>query len=230
MTKLLINKILGYPGQQIILINAKSLPNNLKNMEQLLAVLNPTMVMCSETRIPNNILNHKVSINGYKILRCDSLNRHTGGVAAYVKNEIDAEILTEEHIDGNWYLTVELKSCNISGIYTILYRSPSSSHAKFLGHLKMVLDRSASDVVMGDFNIDMSEQHSNKLIYSSKLKQMMDSFGFQQLVSFPTRITERSQTIIDLVFSNNNSVKCECLGQYKISDHETIGITIQRNG
>ena len=42
-----------------------------------------------------------VILNGYQIFRCDRKNRVGGGVAIYVKNEYEVEIIEEMSVGGN---------------------------------------------------------------------------------------------------------------------------------
>lgn len=50
---------------------------------------------------------------------------------------------------------------------------------------------------MGDLNINWDNKSDRK-----KLKEITDNFGLTQMISDSTRITNRSKTLIDLVFSN----------------------------
>jgi len=49
---------------------------------------------------------------------------------------------------------------------------------------------------MGDFNINWSDKGGRK-----KLKNITDYFNLTQLIEQPTRITNRSETEIDLLFT-----------------------------
>ena len=49
----------------------------------------------------------------------------------------------------------------------------------------------------------------------------------KQIIDFDTRITETSQTKIDLLFSNSNNITCKTLTNFQISDHETILFKIE---
>ncbi|MGL5624045.1 endonuclease/exonuclease/phosphatase family protein [Cetobacterium sp.] len=52
-------------------------------------------------------------------------------------------------------------------------------------------------ILLGDFNVNWDNKSDRK-----KLKEITDYFGFTQIIDDPTRITSRSKTRIDLVFSN----------------------------
>ena len=57
----------------------------------------------------------------------------------------------------------------------------------------------------------------------------MCSVNMHQKVNEPTRITNRSRTLIDLVSSNIDSIVVQTEPFLKISDHETISIKINEN-
>lgn len=52
-------------------------------------------------------------------------------------------------------------------------------------------------MLFGDFNINWMEK-SGKF----KLKSIMEKFKYKQLIGRPTRITRKSETLIDLTFTN----------------------------
>ena len=49
---------------------------------------------------------------------------------------------------------------------------------------------------MGDFNVNY--QNNN----TTKFKTTMNTLGYKQIVKTPTRITDHSSTLIDLIFTN----------------------------
>ncbi len=80
-----------------------------------------------------------------------------------------------------------------------LYRKPSAK-LEFYDQLKNLLhsvDFNKEVILMGDFNINWSDKGGRK-----KLKNITDYFNLTQLIEQPTRITNRSETKIDLLFTN----------------------------
>ncbi len=76
-----------------------------------------------------------------------------------------------------------------------LYRKPSAK-LEFYDQLKNLLhslDFNKEVILMGDFNINWSDKGGRK-----KLKNITDYFNLTQLIEQPTRITNRSETKIDL--------------------------------
>lgn len=61
------------------------------------------------------------------------------------------------------------------------------------------------------------------------MKQILDKNGHEIIVKFNARITKKSQSLIDLISTNQSErVICHALSNHKISDHETISININK--
>lgn len=121
--------------------------------------IKPAMVFCAETCVTDAISDAELYINGYGMVRCDSNSRHTGGVVIYVRENVSFETLCVDAIDNNmWYLSIKVKTSGIKGTYSVIYHSPSSSHANFLNYLERFLaesmDNEMTNVLIGNFNID----------------------------------------------------------------------------
>lgn len=185
------------------------------------------VLVLTEARITADIENEEIQLQGYKIIRCNSENRHTGGIVCYVKNNIKYEIICNEHYDKVlWMLCVKIKSM----IFVLLYRSPSSSIAEFLMHLNNIMEnlpmlKVKYVYVMGDLNIDMSKNS----FYEHRLLKQMNDIGLKQIVNEYTRVTQESKTIIDVVFTNNTETDIEIKRTPKMSDHDMVNIKIKTN-
>ena len=93
-----------------------------------------------------------------------------------------------------------------------IYRSPSGKVEKFLELLDANLNRlsrhkNKNVTLVGDFNVDLIKHDTD--IHSQNLINLTAGYGFAQIVSLPTRITDHSVTLIDHVYTN----------QVHISDH-----------
>lgn len=189
----------------------------------------PLLLLCSETCVTKEINNSELYIVGYNIIRCDSHSRYTGGVIMYIKEDLKYSIKYNKNIDNIiWYMCIEIKNTSLKGLYSCLYRSPSSSIPNFLSTFEEIcnetINLSKTNIIIGDFNIDVSKDS----LYSKRLIDLIHKLGLIQLIDYYTRITERSKTIIDLVVTNNSSIKTKCNESAKVSDHESIEIKISR--
>jgi len=184
-------------------------------------------VCLSETHITEKVYDSELHIENYSFVRCNSFSAHTGGVTIYVKKNIDFEILINEMKENNWFCAIKtnyIEKC----VYGVLYHSPSSSNADFIEIFENWCDdlfENANDckiLITGDFNIDFSVEN----FYQKKLKETIQSFGLIQMSNNFTRITDTSKTIIDLVLTNDKTIKVVVASEDKISDHETLIIDV----
>ena len=54
---------------------------------------NAAIIGISETKLDESVLEPEIQIDDYKILWCDR-NRHRGGVACYIRNDLSYNILS----------------------------------------------------------------------------------------------------------------------------------------
>ena len=74
---------------------------------------------------------------------------------------------------------------------------------------------------MGDLNCNMASAHFDS--NTRLLCEISDIYGLQQLITEPTRITESSSSLIDVIFTNCiNRVVCSRVLHIGISDHSLI--------
>ena len=75
-------------------------------------------------------------------------------------------------------------------------------------------------VLLGDFNCDFSP-HINTSREGNNLKFVCDLHQLQQQITFPTRVTDHSSTLIDLYFTTELYDDCDVI-QMAVSDHFMI--------
>eukprot|EP00794_Sanderia_malayensis_P010377 gene10377-11459_t len=74
-------------------------------------------------------------------------------------------------------------------------------------------------IILGDFNANFLNPNNNK-----ELKTTINFNGFQQMVSEPTRITQTTETLIDLILTNNPmNINEIIVTPLSIGDHDLIG-------
>jgi len=102
--------------------------------------------------------------------------------------------------------------------------SPSASYGDFMRFLEDIVEDltiKGECMVIGDFNLDLMMDS----FYTKKLQTTMLSLGMKQYVNKPTRITKGSQTIIDLIFANNNKT-VQVIHESKITDHGWLKVEL----
>lgn len=69
--------------------------------------------------------------------------------------------------------------------------------------LETAADQSLDLIIMDEFNQDIKDI---SICNSNKFNRIMQKFNIENLIRAPTRVTETSQTCIDLILTNHTSV------------------------
>lgn len=184
-------------------INARGVINNYDEIQLLSDNLKPIIIIASETHLIEQVDNSEVNIKSFNLIRCDSNSTSTGGTAMYIKRNVNYTVCHNENYRNNvWLLAVKINAKNFRGKIIAIYHSPSKSDAEFISYFKEWCENTLSEeeinIIVGDFNLDLLKVS----FYSNKIQSVINSLGLKQLVKCPTRIVERSKTLIDYVISN----------------------------
>ena len=151
----------------------------------------------------NQIEDHELLIDGYVCVRGNSESTKMGGVLVYIYKKIKFNIIAVDKCEGNWWaIIINVDDKNFKGILIVVYHSPNSSDAEFLDFMENACNDELlkkNVIIMGDFNIDVKLDN----YVQKRLLRNMYSVGLKQLVNDYTRIVKKSESIIDLVFSND---------------------------
>ncbi len=128
----------------------------------------------------------------------------------------------------SWFLAFEILSGRYRGIYGAIYKSPRENTSQFLCFFdefcNSIIKPNKTNIIIGDFNINMF--HDNNI--TKELIRIGKHYKLSQIVHAPTRECNLSSTIIDLLFTNSNKIKCEIDNINTISDHNFIKIMSTR--
>lgn len=210
-------------------LNARSIKNKFQELETVVISGGYDLVGITETWLSEED-GDEYNIEGYKLFRRDRLNRRGGGVALYVKENLDVHEITEMgHVLPCEDIWVRLIGKQETGLNIgVCYRPPASDNT--LNELLFTRIRQSCSggktLVMGDFNypaIDWDLVKAQGKEEEAFLDAINDSF-LLQYVNNPTR----GNAVLDLVLCNdpdrirNVEVK-EPLGT---SDHYTISFDV----
>lgn len=183
----------------------------------------PLALCLTETHITEDILDQELIIENYNVYRCNSNSKHTGGILLYVYQEISVKLI--ENMAKNyeyWFLYVRLKVNSSLYELCMYYRSPSGNIVSFLNFFESkcecLWDTNNTIIHIGDFNLN----YLNEDFYVLKFKQIVNLNGLKQLILEPTRITNTTKSLIDLIISNDHFLTTEVRQVPKISDHDWI--------
>ena len=91
----------------------------------------------------------------------------------------------------------------ITFLVGMMYRPPNSSFNHFLESMEEILQTISNlrlkCYVMGDFNINLLHSNDNSTNYIN----LFQTYNFAQTITKPTRVTSRSATLIDHIWTND---------------------------
>ncbi len=233
---------------KVFSLNVRSLYKNISHFREEIEVYSKYDVLsfcetnCKLSRLPNGI--DDLILDGfYEPILQDPARKsgRGGGLAIY----INKRVCSLEHIESfkpNYEEDSEMngefqflkihncKGFNKTKIIINVYRSPSRNVNKFISLLDNVLkclDRHSHKhiILTGDVNIDLVKYEHD--LVGQNLIAVTEKYGFVQLVSRPTRVTDHSFTLIDHAYTNKleNTVSCHVI-TVDISDHLATLTTI----
>ena len=193
-------------------LNAVSLP---KYRDEIFRTINKTnfdIICISETNVKKNTPKDLYQMEGYKFFQANRENRNSGGVGVFVKNTFSNKV---KKIDVNYkekqpeIIFLEIEVNNIKLIVGVLYKSPCIRYGVFsdiFEYLAYFCTKYEHVLFLGDLNIDLSKANSPAAKFL--FEDIINPLSLTQIINTPTRITDTSSTLIDLIMVNNaNYVK-----------------------
>ena len=188
----------------------------------------------SETHIKKSEnVDNLYAIPGYNF---ESRNRSTGfggGVAVYIRetlNYIRRFDLESSELEN---IVIEIVINNSKNILLSTYYRPPNTlkylHKNFNELFEQSLisycSESKETIVLGDMNTDYLKRNDNV-----NVKSIINRNGFTQIIDKPTRITEQSKTLIDIIATNRpeNIVKSDVIAT-SLSDHDLVACVRKLN-
>lgn len=207
-------------------LNVRSLLNNFDIFKDHINTTNYDVIGISESWLSPNISSQTVGLDNYRFVRVDRLGRG-GGVGVYIKGNIPFTVMLRESRDIVEHIWIKFKFQNKTIIIGNLYRSPSSNINDFFSYFEDVLIDFFAQcdklLCLGDFNINMLDLDAPHAI---QLNNILATFGLDQIISMPTRISSISSTLIDLAWCNPESVLDSGVRDVSVSDHFLIYISL----
>ena len=218
-------------GFKIACLNVRSLLAHIDELRILLADRLIDVLAINETWLDSTKSDNDVYISGYQIIRRDRVDgqfddgESRGGVCFYVRDNLNFSLcrdLSVDHLE-NLFIEIRKPSCKPFLVVT-WYRPPSSTVDRFDLYETLVGELDAENVgywLLGDLNCNLGApifDHKSKT-----LSGIADLYNLEQLIEEPTRITESTSTMIDLIFTNTtDNVACSGVSHVGISDHSLI--------
>jgi hypothetical protein len=162
-----------------------------------------SIICFSETWLNDSHPNSKFSVPSFNFIRKDrkSISRG-GGLAIYINNNLQYRLLSTPTSEVVESLLLKI-STSAGGLCLLLVYCPPGRAGSLLSFFEELFDGTtlgvSNTIVIGDFNVDWLKNSTHK----ANISDMMSLHNFTQLVSEPTRVTDNSSTLIDLLFSDS---------------------------
>jgi hypothetical protein len=224
-------------GFKIFLLNCQSLNSKFSELKTYIEGVFESKfdaICLQETWLSSSSDVSLLQLEGYNLISKGKLASNHGGVAIYLKDTYTYKVLSVDSPSNIWdgvFIEVSLNGSGSNSIKNLIigsiYRPPrdnNDNYATFIEEQEQILhnfQRSNKEVVLtGDFNIDLLKI-KEKSNFNSFFETILSN-GFIPKITFPTRITNHSSTLIDNIFvklSNNFSSTTSGILLTNISDH-----------
>ena len=180
-------------------LNIRSLLPKIDQMRKLLMESNLDFLCITESWLNCNVSTDRVNIPGYSCYRKDRTTGKVGygGVLIYIRESFKCAQLSLDDLE---CLGINvILSHNMNFNIVVLYNPPGHD-INLYNELKGLLsacDHFNETIFLGDYNVNWADKKAK-----TKLKAAMEKFKYKQLIDKATRITRKTETLIDLIFTN----------------------------
>lgn len=171
----------------------------------------PDILGICETFLDNNVPDSQLTINGFDFIRkdrSDVQNKSGGGVILFFRKSLICKRRPELEISNLETIWAEIALPNAKPFLVCSVYRPPSALSEWIDYFEEELSIAQTTglelILMGDFNIDFISCTNRKRLH------LIELFDLSQLVSYPTRITEATSSIIDHVYASNPENVTEC--------------------
>ncbi len=194
----------------LIHFNSRSLNKNIDQITDYLKTLNHKfeILAFSETWLNKNKVSPSlINLDGYNFIHDDRSHKRGGGVGLFISDKFNYTLRSDLKLPNSTEydtLFIEIDTKPKSSIIAVLYRPPDSQFYPFIDHLSTTIDKINKEhkpaFICGDFNIDLLKIQSHKP--TNDFINMFYTGSFYPLIDKPTRVTTKSCTLIDNIFTN----------------------------
>ena len=143
----------------------------------------------------------------YSLETINRIDCNVGGVGIYISNAVDYKVRTDLNSQNEIFEScfIEINLSNDKNIIIgSIYRHHHHSINEFNNYLEDIIKRISSEnkliYLAGDFNIDILKNNEK---YIDDFLDLIYSYSLYPLILRPTRITDKSETLIDNIFTND---------------------------
>ncbi len=213
-------------------LNVRSIRNKMDDVKYIAENENVDVFTISETWLSSNICDNELSIPGYHLFRRDrplendnvmendENDDEHGGVACYVRDShtaVKRSDLNDDEIEALW---IEIKPKYSKPFLVCTFYRPPDCNVEYFNKFDNIVQGLNDDdiVILGDFNLDCLSDNTSK-----KVDDFCTNNQLSQIIDEPTRVTESSSTLIDLIcVSRPEEYTSTLVVPYNVSDHYLV--------
>ena len=197
-------------------LNIASLSGHIDDLIALLALLDHpfSIIGITETKIrDNNEPISSIKIDNYEFEHTPT-SSHFGGAGFFIRKNLSYQLRPDlsrsEHMIAESFfieLTLDNNKKMLAGCFYRHHTPVKDFIDNFFIQIlnKIHLERNKSCVIMGDFNIDLLQIDNDT--DTGNFFDILSAQGFRPLILQPSRVTRRSATLIDNIFTNDMTVR-----------------------
>lgn len=196
----------------------------------------PSLISIQETWLGEDSDLDPFRLDGYTLVSSGKSCSLHGGVAFYIRNDFDFDIILSKSGSDIWDgMVIEIKMCNSTDtvlnspkiVVGNIYRPPRNNNENiisFTNELNEIFSRFSRRkhvILCGDYNLDLLKFQEHAQI-NNYLENVIAS-GYIPKITLPTRLTHQSGTLIDnflLKLCSNFSLTTSGILTVNISDHQ----------
>ena len=195
----------------LLSINIRSIPKNISCLQSYMSLLDNNFSVIGVTETWLHDANHdKYNLDGYNQINNYRTSRIGGGVSLYIMQcfeYIERKDLfrMESYIECLFVEVQTLDKSEKHKLIGVVYRPPDTRVELFNDAISEVLSILKTEnkkcYILGDFNLNLL--NSDKHPPTDDFINIMFSYSFVPVINKPTRISNKSATLIDNIFVND---------------------------
>ena len=191
-------------------LNARGLRGKVDELRILLKLCRFHVFGVTETHLTSEIADGEINIEDYSLVRRDRSGRQGGGCAIYYRKSlkvIHRPDLEDDKVEG---IFMQVKAGSRDTMVGIIYRPPNHNSEFFTVFPKLLENvwlKFSNIVLLGDFYTNVLQNERGDTSYEGKkMEGILVQFNLKTVIEGPTRITNHSKTLIDLIVTNRKDL------------------------
>ena len=143
-------------GLYFVHLKINSLLSKIEELSYNAKSINGAIIGICKSKLDASVIDPEISINSYKILRCDR-NRQVGGVVCYIRSDLSYNTLSvfPPEIE-NIFFEILIPNAKLLTVGTIYHHPSQSNFLKLLNDNMNKINSLNNEIyILGDFNINL---------------------------------------------------------------------------